>query len=188
MTNRGATALSLFTAPEGAYRSRYVGVLYRALLNRPPEHGGWVLQRNTLAALDSTGDSAGARTALVSAFVESAEFKLLFRTPSNAEFVRIIYRQVLGREATQAEVDWQVGVMAGANAQVLMARDTLLTPEVVARFEGGIVAQLLFHALLLREAHPTELVAVERALAEGKSLAQAVSEVVASAEFEALYK
>jgi hypothetical protein len=165
-----------------------VTTLYRCLLNRAPEHGGWLFQRNSLASLDAAGDSAVARDGLIGNFINSAEFKLLYGTPNHSEFVRIIYRQCIGREPAPAEVDWQVSMMTGANAQVVMARNTLLTPEVLNRFEAGTVALLMYHALLLREGHPADIASVQDAMGRGKTLGQVLGEIVASAEFQSLYK
>jgi hypothetical protein len=144
----------------------------------------------------AAGDTAGpeqVRDSLILNFISSPEFRLNFGEPDNAEFVRIIYRQMLGREPSQPEVNFQVGAMncptaRCVNGQVVMARNTILTPEATKRLEGGLVALMVYQALLLREAHPAEIAAVEDALANGKPLSQVIGEIVATPEFQALYK
>jgi hypothetical protein len=167
VADRASTVHTLLLAGETAQRSRFVMSLYKGLLNRTPEQGGWLFQRAALAVIDSP------------------EFKLHFGSPSDAEFVRIIYRKILGREATQAEVNWQVSMMMD---KAVMATNTLLTPEAVTRFGRETTAPLIYHALLLRDAHPAEISSLEQALAGGKPLTQAVADVVSTAEFEALYR
>jgi hypothetical protein len=211
MANRAGTALDLFNIGETSLRSKYIVRLYRGLLKRSPEYGGWIFQRNTLASGDVNKVPDKVRFDLITNFVDSTEFGLNFGQPDNAEFVRIVYRQMLGREASQAEVDWQVGNMNAnrqaqcslaqppawcakctdarcVGAQVIMARDTLLVDEAIKRLEGGAVARLMFYALWLREAHPADLARVEAELTNGKTLAQVIADFVLTPEFEKLYK
>ena len=192
LVDRPGTVLTLFNAGETDLRSKFIVRLYRGLLKRAPEYGGWLFQRNAMAAGDVAGPEQ-VRDALISNFLSSQEFRLNFGEPDNAEFVRIIYRQMLGREPSQPEVNFQVGAMGCptarcVNGQIVMARNTILTPEATRRLDGGLIALLVYHALLLREAHPAEIAAVEAALAGGKPLSQLIAEIVATAEFQALYK
>ena len=63
---------------------------------------------------------------LVANFLDSAEFKLRNPNRNNADFVRLLYRQILGREATQPEVDFQV---ANMNSRVNLAVAFLTSEE-----------------------------------------------------------
>jgi hypothetical protein len=155
--NRGRCAYELFTAEETGHRSRYVTELYSGLLNRVPEQAGWVFQRSALAAMDAQGDPVTARDALISNFIAAAEFTAVYGRRSDAEFVRIVYRQIVGREATPRELEWQLSMITQPRDQVALVRNSLLTPEVLGRFRRRTVALLIFHALLLREPHPTEV-------------------------------
>lgn len=191
LADTAGTVTNLFNAGETALRSRYIVSLYRGLLRRNPEFTGWLLQRNNMADND-TKDPAGIRNAMIQSFLDSAEFKLNFGEPENPDFVRIIYRQVLGREASQAEVDFQVKVMGCTSRcqdkQIVFARDILLIPEAVRRVEGGAAALMMYHALLLKEGHPVDIEAIETALRGGKTLRDAIAEIVARDDFKALYK
>ena len=190
--DRAGTVTALFNALETDQRSKFISRLYRGLLKRPPEYGGWIFQRNAMANNEGSGPEK-VRDDLITNFVNSEEFRLNFGQPDNAEFVRIVYRQMLGREASQPEVDFQVGAMGCptarcVNKQVEMARNSILTPEVTGRLDGGLVALLVYHALLLREAHPADMEGLEQRLKQGTTLRQIIADVVSGPEFEQLFK
>ena len=84
---------------------RFIGGLYVGLLARDAEFGGWLFQRTALA----TG--AITQLQLVSNFLDSAEFKQKYPSLTDVDFVRLLYRNILGREGSASEVNSQVGAL-----------------------------------------------------------------------------
>jgi hypothetical protein len=194
MNDPSSAIQALFTSGETALRSRYVIALYRALLNRAPEFGGWVLQRNALAALDAKNEPAAARDDLVKNFLRSTEFTLINGQPDDVEYIRILYRQILGREPSPSEISFHVRSMRGSNSiageadRVAKARDMLLVPEFATKIDVGTTALLLHYALLLRGGQPSEIRGIEAKLHSGTSLQEIIREIISTAEFRNLYE
>jgi hypothetical protein len=112
--------------------------VYLAALDRPPEAGGLASWTN---ALDS-----GAATVrqLEAALVGSAEFGAKYGGTTNAEFVDLVYRNVLDRSADPgALAAWAGGLDAGriTRADVVhgIAFSDELTATVVPLVSDGIV-------------------------------------------------
>ena len=112
--------------------------VYLAALDRPPDAGGLAFWTN---ALDS-----GAVTVrqLEAALVGSAEFGTKYGGTTNAEFVDLLYRNVLDRSADPGGLSfWVGGLDAGriTRADVVhgIAFSDELTPKVVPLVSDGIV-------------------------------------------------
>jgi hypothetical protein len=86
------------TSNEFNLSRRFIAGLYVGLLVRDAEFRGWQFQRG---ALSSGGVS---QDALVTNFLASSEYNRKFPNTSNEEFIRLLYRYVLRREASQTEV------------------------------------------------------------------------------------
>jgi hypothetical protein len=86
--------------------SRYIAGLYVGLLNRDAEYEGWQFQRSAL--LNKISDPI----LLAGNFLNSEEFKARNGILSDAEFIRLLYRQILLREPAQSEVDGYVQSMS----------------------------------------------------------------------------
>jgi hypothetical protein len=98
----------------GAAQTQAAGQVYRlyeAVLGRSPDYGGfqaWFdgLSSGTLTAVQIAG-----------AFAGSAEFRLVYGALDNAAFVTLLYQNVLGRAAAQAEINAWLNLMAGETGQ-----------------------------------------------------------------------
>lgn len=92
--------------------------IYKAAFNRTPDLSGlgfWI------SKMDGGLDLVGAATG----FISSAEFRSLYgANPTNEEFVNLLYKNVLGREADQSGYDYWIKEMNGG----------LTRPEVLAYF------------------------------------------------------
>jgi hypothetical protein len=100
--------------------------------------------------------------------------------------VKLLYRQVLLREASPAEVTFQVSTLGAPNGRVILARNFLNSAE----FRNGTGPRLttfLLHAtLLLRDPNPGERTAMENGLKADPNVVWAVLHIVNGSEFAAL--
>lgn len=78
--------------------------LYSAYFLREPDQAGWDYW------VDVYGSRANTNLEVISdSFARSDEFRLRYGPLSNTDFVRLVYRNVLGREADQGGLDHWVG-------------------------------------------------------------------------------
>ncbi|MEZ5182264.1 MAG: DUF4214 domain-containing protein [Acidimicrobiales bacterium] len=117
--------------------------LYRAYFRRNPDHSGfdyWVRRREggtTLARISNT-------------FAASSEFRRTYGSITDAEFVDLIYRNVLGRTADPGGRDyWTRKVAAGTSRGVVMLQFSQSSEYVRATREGTWVVAT-YEALLQR--------------------------------------
>jgi uncharacterized protein (DUF1501 family) len=102
---RGPGSSSDGSAPR-AFRPEHGDVLrlYRAFFNREPDASGaryWIDTYDRGASLDVIAES----------FTESAEFRNAYQGTSNAEYVRRVYRNVLGRDYDEAGYRYWLGML-----------------------------------------------------------------------------
>jgi hypothetical protein len=178
-TPRGDLIMSFFNSEEFNQAGRFIDGLYVGLLDRDAEYDGWLFQRNALA----TGGITQAK--LVQNFLESAEYALRFGAPDNAEFVRLLYRHIFGREASQQEVDLQIGSLnSGSFTRLSMATFFLNSQEFRIGTGPRLSAFLVFATLLQRDPSLAEFETRIAELSSGqKTVRQIVDEIVATAEF-----
>jgi hypothetical protein len=122
---------------------------------------------------------------LVGSFINSEEFRLTFGTLSDAAFVRLLYRNILRREPSQEEVEFQSGALAGLSRGQL-ASNFLNSSEFRIGFGPRLTAFLLYATLLTRDASPSELSSIEARLKGGMSLRPVVDEILSSVEFRSV--
>jgi hypothetical protein len=160
--SRALLAKSFLRAPEFDLGGRFVAGLYVGLLNRDPEYSGWIFQRDEIIS----GTSQQCKFA--TNFVNSAEF--LARNPSlsNEDFIRLLYRQILGREAASSEVALQLPALAGSG-RGQMACNFLNTPEFRQGTDARLTAFLLYATLLLRDSSDQERTNLKNVLATNPS-------------------
>lgn len=176
---RGRLAINFMSSLEFATGGRYVAGLYKGILSRDPEFSGWLFQRNAMV----TG--AIAPLTLVSSFLGSEEFRVKYGSPSNAEFVRILYRNILLREPSQQEVDFQAGALAGLSRSQLTS-NLLNSTEFRNGVGPRLTAFLLYSVLMSRGGSQSELGSVETQLKGSTSLRTLVDSMLNSPEFSSL--
>ncbi len=148
---RGQLAAGFYNSTEFNQAGRFIAGLYVGILARDAEFGGWLFQRNALV------ENIVSQDQLVPNFLNSAEFTLKFGTPTNADFVRLIYRNILLREATDAEVTWRVGLLtSGQLTRDTMARDLLNSTEFRIGTGPRLTTFLLYSCFLVRDATTPE--------------------------------
>ncbi len=178
--SRAGLIMNFMNSDEFNNGGRFIAGLYVGLLARNAEYGGWLFQRNALST------SVVNPFQLVTNFVDGAEWKLRFGTPNNQEFVRLLYRYVLLREASQHEVDLQVGALTGGVTRVQLATAFLNTAEFRQGTGARLTAFLLYALLLQRDPTETEMNSRIAQLSGGTPIANIVQEIVASSEFGTL--
>lgn len=175
--SRPQVAAAFFNTPEFNNGGRFAAGLYVGLLDRNAEYGGWLYQRNALAT------NIVNPSQLVGEFLGSPEYALRFGTPDNPAFVRLLYRHVLLREATQAEVDFQVSALTSSNTRAQMAAAFLNSGEFRAGTGPRLTAFLLYATLLFRDASSAEFEAARSQTAAGASLLNLIPPIMEGSEF-----
>jgi hypothetical protein len=157
---------------------RFVASLYTGLLGRDAEFGGWLFQRTALLS------GGVAHKALAANFLNSAEWKLKFGSPDNAGFVRLLYRTILAREPSVAEVDFHRGNLdAARNDRAQLAMEFLLVPEYRLKIAARLNAFILSSTLMRRQARPEEYSALLQRIAAGTPLRLLIREIADTEEF-----
>jgi hypothetical protein len=173
-------AKNFFDSSEFNNGGRFVAGLYVGLLDRNAEYGGWLFQRNALARGLVTQDS------LVENFLNSAEYAAKFPNASNAEFVRLLYRYVLLREPSQAEVNFHVGNINQGQLRTALARNFLNSAEFRSGTGPRLIAFLLYATFLLRDPNPADRMLRENQIRSGVSLSALVTEFLNLPEFRGI--
>ena len=108
--------------------------LYQAAFARAPDEGGlryWIDQHNYGKSFLDIGNS----------FIASTEFVNLYGTnPTNAQFVDLLYQNVLGRQGDQGGVDfWNRQLNSGSETRPQILLDFASSPENVANTQKNII-------------------------------------------------
>ncbi len=175
--SRASLVMSFFNSPEFNLGGRFIAGLYVGVLNRDPEFSGWLFQRNALA----TG-RANPR-GFVMNFVNSVEFGLRFGSPTADEFVRIMYRNILLREPSPREVEFQVSVLNSGVTRVQLAENFLNSQEFRTGTGARLTAFLLYAVLLGRDPSPEDFAFRVTQLQSGVPVRTLVEQFLNAPEF-----
>jgi hypothetical protein len=182
-TPRADLVWSFFNSSEFNIGGRFVAGIYVGLLDRNAEYGGWLFQRNALA----TGAiAAPADRTLVKNFLASQEYMLKFGNPSNDEFARLLYRHILLREASPAEVQFRSGQLASGITRFELASQFLSSDEFRSGTGPRLTAFLLYALLLQRDPTADERALREGQIAGGADVKALIAEILNSTEFNNL--
>lgn len=118
-------------------------------------------------------------------FVNSIEFGLRFGSPTAEEFVRIMYRNILLRQPSQGEVDFQVAALNRGVTRVQLAENFLNSSEFRTGTGARLTAFLLYGVLLGRDASRDDLTFRAMQLQSGVSVQTLVEQFLIAAEFQA---
>ncbi|MBC8168103.1 MAG: DUF4214 domain-containing protein [Bryobacteraceae bacterium] len=177
---RTDVAFNLFNSAEFNAGGRFVAGLYVGLLDRDPEFAGWLFQRRALF------ENAVDQTALVSNFMTSAEYIAKFGNPNPAQFVTLLYRYILLRDPSPAEVDFQVrnALSDGSLAKRIALAAAFLN---AAEFKTGagprLSAFLLYSTLLQRAGSQADRDFQAEAIRKGTPLKDLIGAFLGTAEF-----
>lgn len=173
-------------APTGVLTGQ-VSRLYEAYFERPPDEAGLVHWRRELAS--------GTSLAAVSAgFAGSAEFLERYGRLDDAGFVRLVYRNVLGRDPDRQGYDHWTSMLAQGLSRGAVMVGFSESPELVAATQtappmGSVEAAVrrLYRAVFLRPADAAGLAHWTAQHAAGLPLASVASAFTASDEFRSRY-
>jgi hypothetical protein len=169
--------------------------LYQATLDREPDQAGHEAWTNTISSGEITLKQA------VSGFVNSAEFQAKYGATDNAQFVTLLYNNVLDRDpdaggystwtnalnAGMAREDVVLGFSESAEFVQKTATGALAFSSAVYQQSFSDDVYRLYQAMLDRNPDADGLDSWTEALVSGMSKQQAVSGFVNSAEFQSKY-
>jgi hypothetical protein len=120
---------------------------------------------------------------LVGNFMASAEYALKYGNPSDAEFVRLLYRYILLREASANEVNFHVRSLEGGLSRVSLAMNFLNTTEFRTGTQARLNAFLVYASFLMRGPTSTEHSGRAAQLQSGRSINEVIGDLLGSEEF-----
>lgn len=111
--------------------------LYQATLGRDPDQNGLINWSTRLA-------DGMELTQVIGGFVKSAEFKATYGTTTNAEFVTLLYNNVLGREPdTQGLTNWTTRLESGEMSREDVVRGFSQSGEFRAASKPGFTQWMI---------------------------------------------
>jgi Domain of unknown function (DUF4214) len=167
-------AFHLFQSPEFHSTSRFVALLYPALLQRAPDYITWKIYRNAIATGEVT------REQMIERLLTSSEHAMKFRTRNDEDFIRMLYGALLVRRPEPHET-LHYGINRAAVVESFLKRTDVMNGPTHRN-----TAFLLYSALLQRESAPSERDQRARQLQEGLSLRHLIADILNSPEFRAL--
>jgi hypothetical protein len=170
---------AFFNALEFNESGRFVAGLYVGLLNRNAEYSGWLFQRNAFATNIVT------QADLVRNFINAQEYFLKFGDPTVREYVILLYRYILLREPSEAEINLQGNELVRTGNRVELARAFLRSNEFRNGTGPRLTAFLLYATLLQRDPSDAERTATEQALRNGTPLRVLIEAIMRGGEFQA---
>jgi hypothetical protein len=171
---------NFLTSEEFNRAGRFVAGLYVGLFNRDPEFSGWLFNRNAFASGMVTPAQA------VANFLNSTEFVLKYGTPPAAQFVTLLYTQILLRAPSQSEIDFMVNALTGGLSRVDMATNFLNSAEFRTGTGPRLTAFALYATILGRDLTSAERLALISQLQSGASVQTIIQGLLNSPEFQAL--
>ncbi len=174
--------------------------LYFGAFGRVADSGGLVLNFEAFRAL--TGNMAGNLEGTAAGLVASAEFTARYGTLSDADFVRTVYQNALGRQPDAATVASYLATITAGIRQFVPTRGSILvsiteSDEARGRLSAnanvtyGATAEAqvarLYDAAFGRDADPTGFNGFVPAIVNGTSLQQVAVSFLGSAEFASRY-
>ena len=166
--------------------------LFRAVLARTPDADGLNFHAATLEAGASLAEVARG-------FAASPEYAVRFAAPDDAGFVRLAYRNALGREATEPEIAFHRAAIASGTSREQVLANFSESPENRARTadllaeglwnqdEAAASVARLYRAVLDRAPEEAGLRFHVASLDGGATLAQVATGFAAGTEFAARF-
>jgi hypothetical protein len=173
-------AMNFLNSLEFNQGARFVAGLYVGILGRDAEFDGWLFQRKALSS------GIVQSSTLVSNFINADEFNLKNPNLSARDFVKLLYRQILLREAAESEVNFQVAALATGLTRTALAVNFLNSSEFRVGTGARLMAFLIYATILNRNSTQPEQILRIQQLTSGVPLEQIVNDLVSSAELTAL--
>lgn len=135
---------SFFNSPEFQNVGAAVTRLYFAFFNRFPDYSGFQFQTNVIR-------QGGTVAQVANGFALSPEFTNTYGSLNNTQYVQLLYQNVLGRSATQPEIDFHVNRLAnqGATRGDVMAGFSE-SPEYIDARKNHVYVAMMYIGMLRR--------------------------------------
>jgi len=125
---------------------------------------------------------------MIASVLGSDEFIQSNGALSKDDFVKLLYRQILRREASIADIAYQVAHITDTQSRITMVNSFLSSEEFRLGTGPQVTAFLLYATLLLRDASPAELNLRAEQIKAGTPLRIIVEDFINSSEFQSLFK
>jgi uncharacterized protein (DUF1800 family) len=147
-TTRQQLIADFVRSPEFRESIAPVARLYLAYFNRAPDFAGlvyWMQRYQAGTALDEVSE----------AFAQSAEFARQYGPKTNAEFVQLVYRNILGRQPDAAGYTYWLGELdAGRATRGRVMAGFSQAAEYVRSSAPSVVVSVLYTAMMQRTPDP----------------------------------
>ncbi len=117
--------------------------LYFGFFLRIPDYAGLLFQMNELR----TGTPL---TVIANNFSQSPEFTAIYGALDNAQYVALLYQNMLGRTAAQGEIDYHVARLTGGATRGEVAAGFTESPEFVARVANDVYVTMMYVGMVRR--------------------------------------
>lgn len=177
---QGELTASVILSPAADGRIGLVDRLYRSAFGRSPDTAG--LRTNV-----ARRDAGTPRRDLAQSFLMSSEFVRRYGSPDNAAFTTLLFRNALGREATQRDLDyWTPRLVAGLARQDMLIQFSQ-SAEHKARVRTQTQLTTAFFAMLWRAPSEQSRAYWEPRLTAGTPTRDLVVGLLRSAEYLARF-
>jgi sugar lactone lactonase YvrE len=174
---KAQAAAQFFTSPEFSSAGLYVIKLYSAVLKRDPDFAGWKYWFDTM-------HSGLPPTTVLNSFINSPEFQQLYGSVTNANFVNLVYQNVLGRQPdTAGYAYWLKLIDDGSITRAVLMDDFVRSPEYDNSVRARAYANLLYMGFLRRAADPAGLTFWTSVLNDPAALPEAIRGFILSPEY-----
>ncbi|HYP13762.1 MAG TPA: DUF4214 domain-containing protein [Bryobacteraceae bacterium] len=178
---RAQMVTAFLDTPEFNEYARFVAGLYIGLFGRNADYDGWQFQRNAIAK------GIVSKFQVVENFLTSGEYAGKFGSPNNDDFVRLLYRYILRREPSNAEVAFHVGSLNPPSfTRTNMATNFLNSNEFRTGTDSQLLSFIISAALQLRDPSIGEMNARTAALNGGTPMVTLIDAVFGTPSFQAL--
>jgi hypothetical protein len=181
-TSKAACIEAFLLSRESAGAINPIVRLYFGALGRGPDHAGLVYWASRMRAGAPLSEVA-------SRIVESAEFASRYGSPDNRGFVDAVYRNLFGRAADDAGLQYWTGLLDRAErtrGQVLAALSE--SAEHVAASHAGVTVTLAYVGMLHRSPEPGGYAYWTGQLRAGRPIADLVDGIYQSAEYAGRFR
>jgi hypothetical protein len=134
---------SFFNSPEFAGRVSPVVRLYFATFQRIPDYPGLIFQVGVFR-------SGQPLSAIANSFTQSPEFLATYGALDNAQFVSLLYTNILGRAASQAEIDFHVARLVGGTTRGGVLVGFSESPEYRQLTNNDVYVTMMYVGMLRR--------------------------------------
>jgi hypothetical protein len=148
--SRTDVAVSLFNSDEFNNAGRFVAGLYVGILGRDAEYAGWIFQRAAYLSGQAT------QAQLVTNFLNSTEYQMKYGTPTDDQYVLLLYANLLQRTPTPTEEAAQLAALSSGTSRTQVAMNLLNGTEFRADSGPELTAFLQYACMLVRDAEQWE--------------------------------